>query len=210
MGGDHLRHRISFQIDRVSRFSIHQCGLSQGFGNEGDLEALHSPLLISENAGDRQGHPVDRNRTAIDQMGANLHRGLDLNSPIVTFLDHRHRPGAVDMALDQMAAQESVEGRSPFQIDSRTRPKPSKSGHFEGSMDHIEAHEAGFGCNRGQTTAGYAHRGPLLRNIVPVTRIDLQPATNRRGFDPSDLPNGFDESSEHGCSLAGAGLSNPV
>src|SRR5262249_15441194 len=106
--------------------------------------------------------------------------------------------GAVDVALDDMAAEPVTQTQGPFQIDAVAGPKFTEVGAAQRFRPGLEAKRLTIARDHGQAAAV---DGDALaeRQLASQPRFgDDEVASGAIGFDAADRSQGFDEAGEHG------------
>ena len=192
------------QIDAGIDLQVSKTRTFERFGNERNLEPDHPrsrATIRSQHPGDGQGNAFHRDRAAIDEVFTNAHRRLDADPPVVSIVDSNHHADPIDMALNEVPAQQGVERRRPFEVDRCADVEAAERGHLQRPWNHIESMATFPGLDDGQAAPVDRDRCTRIGPVVPPLGVQDQSPTGRRGLDRGDSARRFDESSEHARSL---------
>src|SRR3954470_493996 len=194
--GNELLHMLGqdvhFQVDGSPLSRPAQRGSLQRLGDE-----RHREPVVAE-VGDRERDAVDRDRALLDDVAQQRRIGVDDHDPREALLAHlAHDPEAVDVALDNVAAepvggtQRQLEVDGAVGLERAERRAAERLGHHVGAEQLAAAHPAG-----GEADAVDGDRVALAQ-LTGERRLDAEAHAVARLVDAMHGAEVLDETGEH-------------
>src|SRR4051794_25445502 len=195
MLGDH----VDLQVDRVAHLLVPEGGELEGGRDQPDLE------VVGTYRGDGERNPVDGDRALLHHVPAQpVGQREPHRLPVLAGGTRDDGGDAVDVALDQVAAQPGGQGRGSFEVDRVVRAQDRERRTVERLLHDVGGEPAAVDLDHGQTDAVDGDRVAVPGVRGDGLAADGQPGTVVAPAD--DAAKLLDDAGEHaGCLLrAGA------
>ena len=148
-----LGQHIDLQVDRPTGRSGAERRALERLRDERDLERV---VVDSRNG---KGHALDRDRALLDDVAQQLGRRGDPDDPGEALLAHRvDLAGAVDVALDDVAAEPVAGAQRQLEVDRVARPERAERAAPQRLLHHVGGEAVTVGLDRRQADAVDRHR----------------------------------------------------
>ncbi len=189
---DIFREDIEFEIDVIAGLERFEIGVAFGVGDDPARET------VGEKFGDGETDAIDGDRSFAGDVMAEVARQLDLKPVILTDrFESKNARGAIDVALDKMAAQSPVRREGSLEVDRTSTAQMAQICAVERFLQQIE----------GQMLAamsGYGKAATVDSNAIAAANVwrdargvDLELRASLRGAYPKNKTDILNESGKH-------------
>src|SRR3954452_21080521 len=189
---DVLGHDVHFQVHGGALLGSAQRGALQGFGDQGHVERR----LPYRGYGERD--PVDGDRALLDDVAQEIGVGGDRHPPGEAVAgDAVDRSDAVDVALDDVAAQARVGLQRQLEVDARPRLELAQRGAAQGLVHDIGAEQLAAAQPRRRQADAIDCDAVAFGELARERRRDRDPHAVLRGVHGGHCPQVLDQPGEH-------------
>ena len=189
---DVLGDDVHLEVDRVAGLLEAERGQGEGGGDEADSEVVEAGL------DDREADAVDRDRALLDDVAGEVRGQGDLDDlPVLGGLALQHRAGAVDMALDDVAAEARADGRGAFEVDRGADGEGAEAGTVQGLRHDVGGELVALVLDDGEADAVHGDGVAVLRAVGHDGAAEPEARGVAEILDGGDLAQLFDDSGEH-------------
>src|SRR3954470_8530795 len=186
-----LRHHVHLQVDLTAHIRLSQGRARERLGNQRDVERL------VVDAGDREAHPVDRDRALLDRVAQHLRRRLHRQHAREAVLAHRGDDAdPVDVALDDVTTEAVARAQCQLEVDAGPRLELAQRGAAQRLVHHVGAEARPAQPDRRQAHTVDRHR-VALADLARQRRLEAQPRAVGGAVDRGDRAQVRHETSEH-------------
>ena len=151
---------VGFDVDRVAGFEGAQAGGVPGVGDDGQLD-LRGATGHRADERNREGDALDCNGALADDVAGEFRGELQEHAPVgrvkavgVNGLQGEEGGDAIDVTLDDVAAEGRAGGSGEFEVDGAAGPKAAEGGAVEGLLGEVGGEVGGGEIERGEADAG--------------------------------------------------------
>src|SRR5918995_33987 len=187
VAGEH----VALHVEPIAELDAAERGALEGLGDQRDLQAG------LDERGDGEAHALDRDRSPIDHVREELVWELEPKALGDALLgDLRDRRGAIDMSLDDVAADAVGGSQRQLEVDGRLGGELAQRGQGQRLLHDVRLEGAVPRRGRGETGAVDRH-GISVLQLGGELRADPKAGAVLTGIDrvdPAELP---DDPGEH-------------
>src|SRR2546423_2177656 len=191
---DVLGHEIDLEVDRVTRTLDAEGGHGSGVGDHGELEGLVA------HGGHREADAVDGDRPLLHHVAEDRLVGGgdgDTGRPVGQRLLLENLADAVDVALDDVAAEAVGQPDGPFEVDPVAGAQGSEGGAAQRLLHGVGRPPAVAELHGGEAAAVDGDRGAEDGVVEDGDGGDLEARPRGVGLDRPDRAQLLDDAGEH-------------
>ena len=167
---------INFDIHDIADTTFRKIGARERLRDEAHVDdratvdALDTLDVLRPS--NRERNSVKRDLALLDDESGERFGQTNPYAPLSLGFDGNDGTERVDMAEDDVPAEECRRGRGVLEIDARTHCERAEARHTKRLRDDVERKEAALHRNHGQAATIDRNRCPEVRPVAPTARID--------------------------------------